>query len=163
MDGAYEAWPFFDLDMLETSYYNAAFLSADRRRAACGIFHPGIYNVTCQLSCDLSKLTQFDRDMFCNDEIIALNQDVTGILQTKMVETKAGTCRTRIYTRPLADGGIAAAFFNMREETADMTLSLDGAYHIRDLWAKENLDDINGVLTLTLEPHTVRIVKLNKN
>lgn len=154
---------FFDLDMLETSYYNAHFcqLTEDEQLAAYSIRAYIMSPV--QLSCDLSKLTQFDRDMFCNDEIIALNQDVTGILQTKMVETKAGTCRTRIYTRPLADGGIAAAFFNMREETADMTLSLDGAYHIRDLWAKENLDDINGVLTLTLEPHTVRIVKLNKN
>lgn len=130
---------FFDLDMLETSYYNAHFcqLTEDEQLAAYSIRAYIMSPV--QLSCDLSKLTQFDRDMFCNDEIIALNQDVTGILQTKMVETKAGTCRTRIYTRPLADGGIAAAFFNMREETADMTLSLDGAYHIRDIYGQRKI------------------------
>lgn len=153
---------FFDLDMLETGYYNEHFcqLTEDEQLAAYSI--RAFMMSPIQLSCDLSKLTQFDRDMLCNDEIIALNQDVTGILETKMTETKAGTCRTRIYTRPLADGGVAAAFFNMGEETADMTLSLDGAYHIRDLWAKENLDDVRGVLALTLEPHTVRIVKLNK-
>lgn len=153
---------FYDLDMLETGYFDghACALSEDEQLAAYSI--RAFLASPIQISCDLSKLTPFDRDMLCNDEILALNQDASGIQEMKMTEVKAGNVWTRIYTRPLSDGSTAAAYFNLGDETADMTLSLDGVVQARDLWAKENLSNARGVLTLTLEPHTVRIVRLRK-
>ncbi|MGN1346493.1 MAG: putative Ig domain-containing protein [Eubacteriales bacterium] len=152
---------FFDLDMLETGYFNGhqCQLTEDEQLAAFSI--RAFCSSPIQISCDLSKLTPFDRDMLCNDEILALNQDTTGVCAIQMNETRSGSVRTRIYTRPVS-GGLAAAFFNMGEECADLRLALDKTYQVRDLWAKENLDDAPGFLTLTLEPHTVRMVKLTE-
>ncbi len=64
--------------------------------------------------------------------------------------------------RPLSDGSLAAAFFNLGEQTARAELHLPGVWSVRDLWAREELPTVFGALSFSLEPHCCRVVKLRQ-
>lgn len=153
---------YFDLDMLETGYWNdhACRLNEDEQLAAFTI--RAFCSSPIQISCDLSKLTKFDLDMLCNDEILALNGDLTGVRGIRMTESRGGDYRTRIYTRPTPDG-FAIAIFNMGEVPAKERITLNNKYTARDVWAKEDLaTPMPGYFETELDPHTVRVIRFTK-
>jgi alpha-galactosidase len=73
--------------------------------------------------------------MLENREVIAVDQDALGV-QGKAVRREGST---EVWTKPLADGGVAVALFNRGEAAAPMTLGAGdvptgGLARVRDLW-----------------------------
>ena len=63
-----------------------------------------------------------------------------------------------VYEKLLEDGHYAYAFFNMGETEEKACTRFSATGSVRDLWAKEELGTLSD-LSLTLPPHTVRIIK----
>ena len=89
---------------------------------------------------DLRKVSEDDRRILLNPEIIAINQDPLG----KAAERKVMTDDYQIYVRPLADGSHAVALLNTSDKplalTADFAhLGIPGKYTIRDVWQHKDI------------------------
>lgn len=155
---------YFDLDMLEIGvmelFEGRSKLTEDEQLV--GYTARVIFPSPIQISCDLSQLTEFELDMLCNEEVIAVNQDMLCKSAACVLEEK--TCakdatllkHIKIYEKQLYDGDTAVAVFNLGNTTEEITISAERA---RDLWAKENLQPVDGEVSLTVYPHTVRLLK----
>ena len=89
---------------------------------------------------DLRKVSDDDRRILLNPEIIAINQDPLG----KAAERKVMTDSYQIFVRQLADGSHAVALLNTSEKpltlTADFAhLGISGKYTIRDVWQHKDI------------------------
>jgi alpha-galactosidase len=60
------------------------------------------------IGCDLSLLDPFTLNLLTNDEVLAINQDELG-QQASRIKKEDGI---EIWSKPLADGGLAIGFFN---------------------------------------------------
>ena len=63
-----------------------------------------------------------------------------------------------VFEKELEDGSYAYALFNMGETKQKVLGRFAGEANLRDVWAKEDLNDAR-YLDLELMPHTVRIIK----
>lgn len=131
-----------------------------------------IYPSPLILSCDLSALSDFELRLFGNEEVIAVNQDRLGKPAVRLHEERGQTLDAdrprrngRIWARPLADGSLAVAFFNLAE-TADepavdfRDLGLSGSAAARNLWERRDLGRISGRLSVPVPPHGAQLVRL---
>lgn len=89
---------------------------------------------------DLRKVSDDDRRILLNPEIIAINQDPLG----KAAERKVMTDSYQIFVRQLADGSHAVALLNTSEKpltlSADFAhLGISGKYTIRDVWQHKDI------------------------
>ena len=92
------------------------------------------------LGCDMDMLDDFTLSLLCNHEVLDVNQDPLGL---------QGTCFARgehhvIYVKPLEDGSLAVAFFNLGDEPRTMgavphKLGLVGDQTVRDLWRQKDV------------------------
>lgn len=156
---------YFDLDMLEIGVMELmegrCKLTEDEQLV--GYTARIIFPSPIQISCDLSQLTEFELNMLCNEEVIAVNQDALGKSAVCIREEK--TCggdyslqkHIKIYEKELADGKKAVAVFNLGNTEESVTLQ---GREVRDLWAKTDIP-ADGQLTLSLNPHTVRLIKIS--
>jgi len=110
---------------------------------------------------DLRMMTPEIRSILMNREVIAIDQDPLGKQGQRL--SKSGD--VEIWSRPLADGAVAAAIFNRGEAQAQVSLKLAdlGAGlkgKARDLWAARNVKFKNGVYTTTVPRHGVVLLKV---
>ena len=108
-----------------------------------------------QLSCQLEALSDFEFDLICNEEIIAINQD-TLVDYPKRINTDDNL---RIYRRNLENGDIAYAYFNTGDTYATKTLEIDDNCILRDVWLKENINATKS-FTFSVEPHSVKVFRI---
>lgn len=110
-----------------------------------------------QISSRLEKMSEFEKNMYCNEEMIAIHQDSLVAPAFLKLEKKEGSSRLKIYEKPLADGSYAQAFFNIGETWE--TVALDkGVSAVRDVWAKEMLRE----QIVSLPPHSVRVIRYER-
>jgi len=163
----------FDLDMLALGVME---IGRDRPSLPVGknnltrdeaITHFSVWSILgspLQLSCQLEKIDDFTLDLVSNEEIIALNQDITGTAELVRSETLAaeGTPRRefRVYRKALADGSRAFCFVNLAEHPDRVTFSPDGERRVRDLWARRDLGRTSR-LEMVLPAHGCRVLKLS--
>lgn len=156
---------YFDLDMLEIGVMELmegrSKLTEDEQLV--GYTARVIFPSPIQISCDLSQLTEFELDMLCNEEVIAVNQDSLGKSAVCVWEEK--TCaedyslqkHMKVYEKLLSDGRKAVAVFNLGNTVESYCINASKA---RDLWAKEDLASEDGKIALQLHPHTVRLISV---
>ena len=89
---------------------------------------------------DLRKVSEDDRRILLNPEIIAINQDPLG----KAAERRVMTGSYQIFVRQLANGSHAVALLNTSDKplvlTADFArLGIPGKYTIRDVWQHKDI------------------------
>ena len=89
---------------------------------------------------DLRHVSEDDRRILLNREIIAINQDPLG----KAAERKVNTDDYQIFVRPLADGSHAVALLNVSGKpltlTADFAkLGIGGKHTVRDVWQHRDI------------------------
>jgi alpha-galactosidase len=111
-------------------------------------------------SVDPRKLTQFEKSVLLNRELIAVDQDVKG---------KPGSCvarsgSTQIWKRTLSDG-YAVALYNLGELPATLqldanALGLSAITHARDLWTHRDVALANGRLNVRVPRHGAAIYRL---
>ena len=156
---------YFNLDMLEvgTQCGKECRLTADEQLVTFTI--RAVFPSPIQLSCDLDWLTEWEMDLFANDEVLAVNQDPLWLCAYCAAENRthdkdhALRQYTKLYIKPLSDGSHALAFFNLGEEESH--LSLPAAYDgvVRDLWAKEDLP-AEDLRAFRMMPHTARLFRV---
>lgn len=106
-----------------------------------------------QLSCDLTKATEFEFDLYTNEEVIAINQD--GLLAPAHLIEQDGDLR--IYEKELEDGGTAVCVFNGSDAERFVSIKTYSKA-VRDVWLKEDLGCHENI-TKTLEPHSVWLIR----
>ena len=156
---------YFDQDMLETgvTVWHENRLTEDEQLIAYSI--RAMFPSPIQISCDLTRLTEFDRALLMNEEVIAVNQDelsVGAVCIEEKTTRKADRSverRLKVYARPLENGDMAICAFNLGEVAETVA---QPAKRARDLWAKKDLSIENGCVMVTLPPHTVRMLRLSR-
>ena len=160
---------YFDLDMLETGYCELFHwlnyvdepdhsLTEDEQIVAYTM--RAFLNSPIQLSCQLDKITEFERNLYCNEEILAINQD-HGFYTAKpfMIIEKDETI-LHVFKKQLAGGDFAIAVFNLGSTTEQINVYLDEVCAVRDAWAKKD-EPATDLLNPTLPAHTVRVYRLS--
>lgn len=112
---------------------------------------------------DLRKVSEDDRRILLNPEIIAINQDVLG----KAAERKVMNDNYQIFVRPLADGSHAVALLNTSEKpltlTADFaSLGFAGKYTVRDVWQHKDVARNASKWKERVMPHETRVFVVKK-
>lgn len=112
---------------------------------------------------DLRKVSEDDRRILLNPEIIAINQDVLG----KAAERKVMNDNYQIFVRPLADGSHAVALLNTSEKpltlTADFaSLGFAGKYTVRDVWQHKDIARNASKWKERVMPHETRVFVVKK-
>ena len=77
------------------------------------------------------SMSEFEKSLLCNEEIIAVNQDRLGMPSSPIYSDE----KWSVQIKPLADNTYALAYFNLGEETAlspDLTLMFrqPGMYYV---------------------------------
>ena len=92
------------------------------------------------LGCDMASLDPFTLSLLCNNEVLDVNQDPLGIQGVRFASGEGHAT----YVKPLEDGTIAVALFNLSEEERTLgftakKLGLYGEQTVRDLWRQKDM------------------------
>lgn len=116
------------------------------------------------LGCDMEMLDPFTLSLLCNNEVLDVNQDPLGFQGTAFLRTDDSV----IYVKPLEDGSVAMACFNLSDEpkvmgTTPRKLGLIGDQTVRDLWRQQDIATIKDKTPWEAEvaPHGTVFVKLS--
>lgn len=151
---------YFDLDMLDIgscrlpTHWHA--LSQDEMIVEYSM--RAFLSSPIQISSTLERVDDFEISLYCNEGIIAINQDCAFNTPTLVLREKENGRYLDVFEKKLEDGAYAYALFNLGEVSERVALTGENDTVIYDLWAKEAVSN-NGRLTLEMQPHTVRIFK----
>ncbi|MBE7047014.1 MAG: hypothetical protein E7396_06315 [Ruminococcaceae bacterium] len=112
-----------------------------------------------QISSTLENLTEFELSIYCNPEIIKINQDTLFSPARPYYICESGRTKIHIYKRKLSDGSDAYAVFNLGDIRELTKIYLDKKCTIRDVWANKDIGETD-IISQRLEPHTVKIFKV---
>jgi alpha-galactosidase len=145
-----------DPDMLETG--NGS-MSADEYRAHMTFW--SILAAPLIAGNDLRNMTQETRAILTNSEVIAIDQDALGKQGRRM--RKNGN--VEVWTRPLVEGAVALAIFNLGVTDTPVTVSwqdlgISNVKNVRDLWAQRDLPDAGIQYSGTVKGHGAQLVRL---
>ena len=95
------------------------------------------------LGCDTALLDPFTLSLLTNNEVLDVNQDPLGVQGVRFGSSE-GHCT---YIKPLEDGSLAVALFNLSEEELTLgfiphKLGLLGDQTVRDLWRQKDVAKI---------------------
>ena len=151
---------YFDLDMLDVGNCvfkkRENFLTEDEMIVAYSM--RAFFNSPIQLSTVLTDPSEFELDLYCNEEIISINQDTAFSHSLPVFQKTDGGSSLYIFEKKLEDGNIAYALFNMGDCEEAFTVKFEGQSDVRDVWSKENIG-ITNTLSFSMTGHTVRIIK----
>ncbi len=110
---------------------------------------------------DITRLDAFTRNVLCNPEVIAVDQDPLGRQARPVVRTDEAL----VLAKPMADGSTAVGLFNLGEVAREMAvtwepLDLDGPHRVRDLWRQKDLGVVEGRYAAKVKRHGVMLVRL---
>lgn len=154
---------YFDLDMLDVGTGDLEYadfsLSEDEKLVSYSM--RAFLGAPLQISSNLKHVDEFELSMYCNEEIIAINQDCRFDTARLFWLIEKDDSMIHGYKKKLLNGDYAVALFNFGEKTEEVTVYLDECSRIRDVWAKENMGDSDRI-SVGLYPHTVRIFRISK-
>lgn len=95
------------------------------------------------IGCDMADMDDFTISLLCNNEVIDINQDPLGVQGVR----QEGDETYATYVKPLEDGSLAVALFNLSGETKKIgfvphALGLIGEQSVRDLWRQQELGKV---------------------
>ena len=95
------------------------------------------------IGCDMAELDDFTISLLCNSEVIDVNQDPLGIQGVKQY----GDQTYATYVKPLEDGTLAVAMFNLSDQPKKIgfiphAMGLIGEQHLRDLWRCQDIGTV---------------------
>jgi len=113
------------------------------------------------LGCDLSMLDSFTLALLTDDEVLDVNQDSLGQSATRRWQQN----QLEVWSRPLADGGIAVALFNRGvQERAIVAkwsdLGVVGERTVRDLWKRRDLGRFKDSISAAVRAHGAVMLKI---
>jgi alpha-galactosidase len=112
---------------------------------------------------DLREMTPETIAILTNKEVIAINQDTLGT-QGKRIRDDGDL---EVWTKPLADGSIAAILLNRSAAESKMSLTCEDlglpagtTFTVRDLWAHKDIGRSTGSYSASVASHGVAMVKV---
>ncbi len=110
---------------------------------------------------DLRNMSQATKDILCNREVIAINQDPAGHQAARV--SKDGD--KEVWARPLAGGDWAVGLFNRGDAATQVSakwsdLKLSGKHKVRDLWQHEDRGPVDGLFSADVPAHGVMLVRV---
>jgi len=114
------------------------------------------------IDCEPGKLDDFTLRLLCNEEIIAINQDILGRPAASILHNESWD----IQLKPLSDGNYALGFFNLGGEAAlapkiDLScFGLKEGFRARDLWNRQELGEIEKDFVLGVEARCAKVFKI---
>ena len=149
---------YFDLDMLDfgtcrlNTLHNT--LTDDEKILEFSI--RAFLSSPIQISSTLEHVDDFELSVYCNEEILSINQDCAFDSPRFVYPADHKDGRLHIWERALEDGTYAYAIFNFTYGE-DKKIEITTAGNVRDLWAKEDIGA--NAVTLTSYAHTALILK----
>jgi len=112
---------------------------------------------------DLRSMNPEILSILTNREVIAIDQDKLG----KQAKRVWQSHDQEIWTRPLAGGAQAVAFFNRAPDTANVTvkwtdLGIDGKWKARDLWLHQDVEWAGPEYSVTIPGHGAVMLRLRR-
>lgn len=154
---------YFDLDMMDIGTCRLDTLSHALTKDEMVMEYTmrAFLNSPIQISSTLENVEDFELSLYCNEEIIEINQDCAFNTALPVLRVKEKERFFDIFEKQLKSGDYAYAFFNLGETKESVNVPLEKNTALRDLWAKEDILE-DGALAFELEPHTVKVIKSNK-
>ncbi|MBO4216961.1 MAG: hypothetical protein J5940_03355 [Clostridia bacterium] len=151
---------YYDLDMMETGAmaWNGGQTRISENESVFAYSMRAFFLSPLQLSCDLGKMSDFEFDLYTNDEVIALNQDGLSAYPERIGESENGTAQ--VYRRALGNGDAAYAVFNTSDNEIAREIDLGGRKTVRDVWAKENVAVCERYIC-RVEPHCAALIRVS--
>lgn len=117
------------------------------------------------VGCDISQLDDFTKNLLCNNEVIAVDQDMAGIAGSRIFMDKDE--QIEIWARPLSDGSQAVGLFNLSDETKKIAvnkemLDIKGKFSVRNLWEQKEKGTFSGKYSSDVPSHGVVFIKVTK-
>ena len=113
---------------------------------------------------EMTALDDFTKNVLCNADVIAVNQDRLGkpgysIYSRDMIE---------IWKKELSDGSTSIAIFNKRPINTTVTvdwkeLGYHPIHHVRDLWRQADLGNTSKIKSFDIPRHGCVMLKLVRN
>jgi len=113
-----------------------------------------------QISETLEEVSDFRLSLYCNEEIIDINQDSEFSAARPVIIIEDGKRLVHVFKKKLSGGDTAYAVFNLGESEECVNIYLDGESGIRDVWAKKDLPRASKIVAST-KPHTVKIYRIS--
>ncbi len=110
-----------------------------------------------QLGCPIECATEEELDLFCNEEVIAVNQDAL-LAPAKTVKKDA---ELYVFEKELFGGDLAVGIFNASDETRTEHYRPDKSAPVRDLWLKEDTE-ASGLIEAILPPHSAKLYRIKR-
>jgi alpha-galactosidase len=128
------------------------------------------------IGCDLSHMDEFTLNLLTNDEVIAVNQDTLGLQATKILDNSS----MQVWGKPLEDNSFVIGIFDLSgndndpvsmipwDNTSSQTtyrimwkeIGLKDHYTVRDLWKQHDEGIFENEITVNINKHGVRLLKL---
>ena len=113
---------------------------------------------------DLRKMTPEIRAILTDKDVIAIDQDPAGKQGYRLLAEPAKNIE--VWVKELSNNEWAVCALNTSDVRKDLTVEwnrlhmLQGAYNVRDLWAKKTVGDTSKSYTAAVEPHDVLLFRL---
>jgi hypothetical protein len=148
-----------DMDTLDVGDGTLDGLSDTEKQSAITIW--AMANSPIYLGGDLTKLDNFAKSAFTNDEILAVDQ--SGL---PAVQVTGGP--QPVWMSKQADGSIYVAVYNLNGLSSKVTvpwsdLGFRHALKVRDVWSRTNLGPSSTAFTATMPGHGSRLLKVTPN
>lgn len=109
-----------------------------------------------QISAVLDYADELEMNIYCNEEIIAINQDSYFKTAMPYMKDENNGGNLHVFEKEMSDGCYAYAFFNTGNTKNKFTAIFENETDIRDVWAKEDMEKTDRFVVETM-PHTVKI------
>lgn len=116
------------------------------------------------IGCDLQQMDDFTKNLLCNSEVIAINQDALG----KQAQRVSDNNQLQIYIKQLEDGSLAVGMFNLSNQVMKdamlswRALNIEGNYQVCDVWRQKDMGDYHDQLSVNIPRHGVILLRLTK-
>ncbi|MBR6729039.1 MAG: putative Ig domain-containing protein [Clostridia bacterium] len=158
---------YFDLDMLDlgqcsvfTNTYNKPDYGYTEDEQIVLYTLRAIAASPIQISTNFEAFNDFELSVYCNEEVIAINQDCGAHAAKPCMLMESGKKIIHVLKKKLHNGDDAYVVFNLGETVEDVKIYLDEMAEIRDVWAKENLDNAEAIVLNDMQPHTARMFRV---
>lgn len=117
------------------------------------------------IGCDMAVADKFTKSLLCNNEVIDINQDPLGYAATKIY----GNSSYATYFKPLEDGSLAIAMFNLSETPQKIGFTpraigvIGNKITVRDVWRQKDVAEITNDrnrFDTEVPPHGVVLVRV---
>ena len=115
------------------------------------------------IGCDLTQIDSFTKDLLCNPEVIAVDQDPLGHAAKRVSQNGS----MEVWARPLYDGTMAVGLFNRGYWKAKVSangkdLGLSGPLPVYDLWQRKSAGTANHAYSAMVPAHGCIFIKIGK-